>query len=171
MGGKMIRLDAVRLLLAAALLSVGLAAPIAAADPPVALDPSLYVIQGYDPARDPAADLSLALRRARENDRRVLIVVGGDWCVWCDILDIYLARNPDVRAEFANSFVILKVNMSQDNENSAFLSRFPSSVGYPDFFILDARGRYLGQQDTADLEDGRSYNRDRMLAFARRWRS
>jgi len=26
-------------------------------------------------------------------------------------------------------------------------------------------------RDTADLEDGRSYNRDRTLVFARRWRS
>lgn len=167
----MIRLDSVRLLFAAALLSLGLAAPIAAADPPVQLDPELYVIQGYDPARDPSADLSLALERAREGNRKVLIVVGGDWCVWCDILDIYLTRNADVRAAFASSFVILKVNMSQENQNEAFLSRYPQSVGYPDFFILDARGRYLGQQDTADLEEGRSYNRDRMLAFASRWRS
>ena len=141
-----------------------------AAEPPVPLDRQLYVIQGYDAARDPAADLRFAIQRAQQNNTRILLVVGGDWCAWCDILDLYIHRTARVREEFGHSFVILKVNMSQANQNEAFLSRYPPSAGYPNFFILDSDGAYLGQQNTGELEQGNGYNAERMIAFARRWR-
>ncbi|MEZ5959768.1 MAG: thioredoxin family protein [Hyphomonadaceae bacterium] len=134
------------------------------------LDRGLYYIQDYDAARDPAADLSRVVERARQNNLRILLVVGGDWCAWCHILDDYIASNAIVREEFGHSFIILKVNMNQRNPNEAFLSRFPPSSGYPDFFVLDADGSFLAQQDTAELERGNGYNRNRMIAFARQWR-
>jgi thioredoxin-related protein len=142
----------------------------AAAEPPVPLDRQLYLIQGYDAARDPVADLRLAIQRAQQNNVRILLVVGGDWCAWCDILDLHIARTARVREEFGQSFIILKVNMSQANENAAFLARYPQSIGYPDFFILDSDGAYLGQQNTGELEQGNGYDAERMIAFARRWR-
>lgn len=134
------------------------------------LDRSLYLIQDYDAARDPAADLRLAVSRAQRNNLRILLVVGGDWCAWCHIMDDYIATNASVREEFGQSFLILKVNMNQRNPNEAFLSRFPPSEGYPDFFVLDSDGSYLAQQDTGELEQGNGYNTARMIAFARRWR-
>jgi thioredoxin-related protein len=130
----------------------------------------LFVNDSYDPRANPYRDLERAVARASAEDKRVLLIVGGDWCVWCEILDRHLASNSDVRAAFENSFVVVKVNMSRQNENVAFLSGFPSSRGYPDFFILDGNGAYLGQQQTDTLENGRGYDRARMLAFAQRWR-
>jgi len=130
---------------------------------------TLYVNSGYDPRANPYRDLELAIERASAEDKRILIVVGGDWCVWCEILDDFLVRNGDVRAAFEASFVMLKVNTSRENENIAFLSGFPDSAGYPDFFILESNGAFLGQQRTDALEKGRDYDRDRMLALARRW--
>jgi thiol:disulfide interchange protein len=131
---------------------------------------ALYVNNGYDPHANPYRDLEQAIDRASTDNKRVLIVVGGDWCVWCEVLDQYLVRNDDVRAAFEESFVMVKVNWSRQNENRVFLSGFPESVGYPDFLILDSNGAYLDQQATGDLESGRSYDRARMLEFAQRWR-
>ncbi len=130
----------------------------------------LYANNSYDPRANPYRDLEAAVERASRENKRVLIVVGGDWCVWCDILDRFLADHADVRAAFEESFILLKVNWSRQNENEAFLSGFPDSIGYPDFFILDSEGRFLAQQRTDVLEAGREYDRTRMLAFARRWR-
>lgn len=130
----------------------------------------LYVADRYDPNANPYRDLERAIQRASAENKRVLIVVGGDWCVWCEILDRFLATNGDVRAAFEDSFVAVKVNWSRVNENTAFLSGFPQSNGYPDFFILDSNGAYLAQQDTGALESSRNYDRARMLNFARRWR-
>jgi thiol:disulfide interchange protein len=130
---------------------------------------TLYVNEHYDPRANPYRDLERAIARASAENKRILIVVGGDWCVWCEVLDLHLARNADVRTAFERSFLLLKVNYSRQNENIAFLSGFPPSAGYPDFFILDANGAYLGHQPTDALENGRGYDHVRMLAFATRW--
>jgi thioredoxin-related protein len=133
-------------------------------------DHSAYVVDHYDPARDSAADLATAMTRASAENKRILMIVGGEWCVWCHYLENYLQANDDVRAAFAQSFVILKIDYSREHPNTAFLGQYPRSAGYPDFFVLDAGGALLAQQNTSELEDGRSYHRERMLAFAQRWR-
>ncbi len=140
------------------------------AQPTAPTTTSLYVNEGYDPEAQPEADLARAVQRATAEGKRILVVVGGDWCVWCHILDRFLASDHEVGAAFAASFIILKVNWSPENENAAFLRRFPESTGYPDFFILDAQGGFMAHQRTDVLERDRSYDRARMIAFARRWR-
>lgn len=152
----------------ALVIAVAAGAPLAAAQT-APLD-ALYVNTSYDPRANPYRDLERAIDRASAEDKRILIVVGGNWCGWCEILDRFVAADAGVSAALSDSFVILKVNMSSANENAAFLSGFPESAGYPDFFILDSNGAYLGQQRTDELELGRTYSRDRMIAFARRWR-
>lgn len=133
-------------------------------------DHSAYVVDHYDPARDASADLAAAVQRASAEHKNILMIVGGDWCVWCHYLEDYLQAQDDVRAAFAQSFVILKVHYSREHPNAAFLANYPPRTGYPDFFVLDASGALLAQQNTGELEEGRSYNRERMLAFAQRWR-
>lgn len=144
------------------------AVPGAAARAPVVNADGLYFNPRYDHRADPAADLASA--RALAGNRNILLEVGGDWCVWCRILDAYLAEEADVRAAFRASFLIVKVNWSRTQQNEAFLAAYPPISGYPSFVILDNRGRYLGSEETAPLESGRSYDRARMLAFAARWR-
>ncbi|MGE0046140.1 MAG: thioredoxin family protein [Hyphomonadaceae bacterium] len=133
-------------------------------------DDGLYLYPGYDPRRDPAADRASAAERARSENKRVLLEIGGDWCVWCTILDNFLVRHDDVRAAFRSAFVVVKVNVGPSNANEAFMSAYPPVRGYPAFIILDENEQYLASQRTGPLERGRSYNRDRMLAFAQQWR-
>jgi thioredoxin-related protein len=153
-----------RTYIAAALLALSLVA--ASAQTPTN---GLYVNDHYDPRADPYRDLDRGITRASAEHKRILIIVGGDWCGWCEVLDRHLASNVDVRTAFERSFVIVKVNVSSANQNEVFLSGFPPSKGYPDLFILDANGAYLGQQSTDVLENDRGYDRRRMLAFATRW--
>lgn len=154
------------LAVAVALLAV---APVHAGAQTSSVLASLYLNDGYDPRANPYRDLERAIERASVENKRVLIVVGGDWCVWCEVLDEFLVRNGDVRSAFEASFVMLKVNYSRENDNAAFLSGFPDSAGYPDFMILESNGTFLAQQRTDALESDRNYDRARMLAFARRW--
>lgn len=154
-----------RALLAAA--AATLVAPACAEQGP---DHSAYIVDDYDPARDSEADLALAVERASAENKRILMIVGGEWCVWCHYLEDFLQAEGDVRAAFAQSFVILKIDYSRAHPNREFLGQYPPSEGYPDFFILSPTGVFEAQQGTGELEEGRSYNRERMLAFARSWR-
>src|SRR6187551_3363710 len=64
----------------------------------------------YDPARDAAADIRLALAEAKKSNRRVILDVGGEWCGWCHTLDRYFVEQKDLRELRDKHYVWLKVN-------------------------------------------------------------
>src|SRR4029434_6330075 len=70
----------------------------------------------FDPARDPARDLEVALRMAHAAGRRVVIEVGGEWCSWCHILDRFFEANPDLKRFRDANYIWLKVNWSPENQ-------------------------------------------------------
>jgi thiol:disulfide interchange protein len=125
----------------------------------------------FDPKRDPAADLVAALTQAKQQNKRIILDVGGDWCVWCLRMDKFIAENEAVQKSIDAHFVWLKVNYSDENKNQAFLSKYPKIKGYPHLFVLDANGTVLQSQNTGDLEQGKGYGSERFLQFLDRWSS
>ncbi len=130
---------------------------------------SYYVVADYDTARNPAEDVRVAIDRAQAEHKRVLVEVGGQWCGWCKILDLFFKDTPEVRALLEQHFLIVKVNFSRENENAEFLSQFPDIHGYPHIFVLETDGSFLHSQDTALLEEGRGYNQEAVVSFLREW--
>ena len=123
----------------------------------------------FDPKRDPEKDLLAALARAKAEGKRVIVDVGGEWCSWCHILDRFFASHADLDALRDARYVWLKVNFSKENENRAFLSRWPKVAGFPHLFVLGADGKLLHSQDTGALEQGKGYDPAKMRAFLERW--
>jgi thiol:disulfide interchange protein len=119
----------------------------------------------YDPRRDPEKDLAAAEAEAKTSNRNIIVIVGGDWCSWCHIMDDFFHEHRDVTALREKNYVLMKLNMSQENPNRDFLSRFPRIHGYPHIFILDADGKLVQSQPTNVLEDGHSYNVKRFKKF------
>ncbi|MGA7857971.1 MAG: thioredoxin family protein [Terracidiphilus sp.] len=125
----------------------------------------------YDPKRDPTKDLAMAEVQARQSHKRILLDVGGDWCIWCKQLDKFYADHQDVRALRDVNFVPMKVNMSSENENREFLSQFPRIPGYPFIFVLDEHGKMLRAERTGELEDGAGgYNVRAFKEFLDNWK-
>jgi thiol:disulfide interchange protein len=123
----------------------------------------------FDPKRNAEHDIQTAIREATRSHRRIMLDIGGEWCGWCRALDRFYAAHPDLMAYRQKNFVWLKVNFSPENENRQVLSRYPKIQGYPHLFVLDQDGKLLHSQDTAPLEEGKSYNLDRMFAFLKKW--
>ena len=126
--------------------------------------------QGYDPARDPFADGRAALKLARETNRRVIIEVGGDWCSWCHVLNKFLAENHKIREQLHQHFVILKVNVSDANDNAEFMAGFPKPLGYPHMYITESDGRIIYSKDTAELLENSRYSTQRFQQFIDKWK-
>lgn len=124
----------------------------------------------YDPARDPFADGRAALKLAQETNRRVLIEVGGDWCHWCHVLDKFLEENQDIREQLHRHFVILKVNVSEANDNAEFMAGFPKPLGYPHIYISEADGKIIYSKDTAELLENSRYSVQRFQQFIDKWK-
>ena len=130
---------------------------------------SIYVVGVYDPARNPADDLAAAIERASAERKRILIQVGGEWCVWCHILDDFIRNEKEVMSAVGEDFVILKVNFDNINRNEVFLSKYPTISGYPHIHVLESDGSFLHSQQTDQLETGRSYSRSAILGFLQKW--
>jgi thioredoxin-related protein len=122
----------------------------------------------YDESRDPIVDLDYAVSIAK--DRKILVIVGGDWCSWCHLLNKYFKTHDSIYQKLNETFVVLKVNYSDENKNETFFKNYPAVNGYPYFMILDKNKKYLGKQDTGKLEQGRGYSDSKMLAFINKWK-
>lgn len=137
----------------------------ACTEPPAAYE----AVHQYDPARDAAKDIDAAVLEAARSGRRVLLEVGGEWCIWCHRLDAFWEEYPDIAELLDANYVMVKVNFSPDNENKEVLSRYPEIPGYPHFFVLDADGSLLHSQDTGKLETGDRHDPEKVLAFLEEW--
>lgn len=123
--------------------------------------------QGYDEQRDPARDLAAATIRAQQEDKQVLLLVGGEWCSWCQEMNRFLDREPELAHQFNRTFVVVKVNVSKENKNAPFLKAYPEYLGVPHFYVLDARGKLLESFNTGLLEKGKSYDEVKFGKFIR----
>jgi thioredoxin-related protein len=133
-----------------------------------ASDTPFYKVK-YDPKADPAVELQKAVAVARVAGKNILLDVGGEWCIWCHRLDSFFETNEDVSEFLIANYVPLKINMSKENQNKEFLSKFPAIEGYPHLFVLDSNGKLLHSQETGSLEEGKGYGLDKVLAFLKEW--
>ncbi len=125
--------------------------------------------QKFDPRRDAAQDIRNAIAAAKGSHRRILLDVGGEWCIWCRRLDTLFASHPDIDEFLHRNFVVVKLNWSPENRNVEVLSKYPKIPGYPHFFVLDSDGKLLRSQDTGALESGNHHDPGKVLAFLKRW--
>jgi thiol:disulfide interchange protein len=132
--------------------------------------PNSAFVDFYDPARNPADDLTQAIVIAQKENKRIMLELGGDWCIWCKYMDEFYKSQPDILQMRAENYVLVKVNVSEENANLEFLSQFPEVAGYPHIYILESDGTLLHSQNTGELEDGAdSYVPEVFMAFLQKW--
>jgi thiol:disulfide interchange protein len=135
-----------------------------------AASPTVYSpVTVFDPARDAAQDVRLAVAEAKRTGKNVLLDVGGEWCIWCRRLDSLFVRRADLAEARERWYVTVKVNYSKENKNEKLLSAYPKIPGYPHLFVLDASGKLLQSQDTGALESGKGHDPEKIMTFLRRW--
>jgi len=127
---------------------------------------------GYDPRADAFEQRASAVAKAAAEDKLLLLISGGDWCIWCHYLAEFLEREQTLDAALHDVFVVQKVYVGDQNMNKEFFATLPKAAGAPHFWVLSGKGELLASQDTLPLEDGnKSYDPAKFLAFIDRWRS
>ena len=123
----------------------------------------------FDPAGDAAKDLLAAEQQAKTEHKNILMDVGGNWCGWCIVLDRTLSGDAELHALLTKNYIFVHVNFSTENENAAFLAKYPAASGYPAWYVLSADGKLLKAEDTSDLEQNHQlnagYNREALKKF------
>lgn len=123
----------------------------------------------FDPKRDAAKDISAGVAKAKKENKRVILDVGGEWCGWCHKLDKMFREDVEVAKILKAKYIVVKVNFSPENENKAVLAKYPKIVGYPHLFVLDKEGKLLHSQDTGLLETGANHDHDKVMTFLKKW--
>ena len=126
-------------------------------------------VEKFNPQRDADKDLQSAIALAEKTNRRILLDVGGEWCIWCHRLDSLFVANKDLSGYLHDNYVVLKINYSKENKNEKFLSKYPEVQGYPHLFVLERDGTFLHSQDTGELESGKHHDRDKVFKFLKKW--
>lgn len=125
----------------------------------------------FDPSRNPFEDLKSAVGIATESNKRIILDVGGEWCIWCHRIDAFMHNTEEIKSLLEENFIIVKVNFSKENKNEKFLSQYPAIEGYPHFFVLDETGKLLHSQNTGDLEKDKDYDKDKFIEFLNTWKA
>jgi thioredoxin-related protein len=125
----------------------------------------------YDPALDGMKQINEAVAKAKTLKKHVLIQYGGNWCGWCIKFDAFCKADTSIMKVIETNYVAVKLNYSPENKNdkaNEFLGN-PTRFGFPVFIILDGSGKVLHIQNSALLEEGSGYNRNKVISFFRGW--
>ena len=126
---------------------------------------------GYDPNANAFDQRDAAVAEAAASDKLVLLISGGDWCIWCHYLAAFLEHETALDAALHDVFVVQKIYVGDQNMNKAFFAKLPAAAGAPHFWVLSPHGELLASQNTLPLEDGdKSYDRSKFSAFIEQWR-
>jgi thioredoxin-related protein len=128
----------------------------------------------YDVHADGSADIAAAIIRAGSEHKRVLLVFGANWCIWCHRLHTTFGTNAAVAAALDKAFVLVDVDVNTrkgEKRNAAVNERYgnPIQHGIPVLVVLDSDGKQLTTKDSGELEEGDGHSPAKILAFLSLW--
>jgi thioredoxin-related protein len=125
----------------------------------------------YNPQANASDDIKKAVGQAKTEGKHVFLQIGGNWCPWCVKYHNFVEADSAMRQFVEKNFVVVLVNYSPENKNLDLLAKlgYPQRFGFPVFVILDANGNRIHTQNSGLLEEGESYNKEKVLQFYKHW--
>ena len=125
----------------------------------------------YNPKANAAAEIAKAVEQAKKENKHVLIQAGGNWCSWCLRFNKFTTEDTRIDSLIQSSFIVYHLNYSPENKNEAIFAKYgyPQRFGFPVFIILDGNGNQIHTQNSAYLEEGKGYSKEKVLGFLNDW--
>lgn len=127
----------------------------------------------YDETIDPVSQMDDAIAKAGAEGKYVVCQLGGNWCKWCRRFAKFVEDDAEISQTIAKDFVYIHVNYeSAKDERSRIVNQRlgnASRFGFPVLVVLDGAGAVVHIQQTDYLEEGESYQRERVLKFFQKW--
>lgn len=133
----------------------------------------------YNEDIDPTWQIDQALVKAKSEGKFVICQVGGNWCLWCLRFADFITNDTTISKVIDENFEYTHVNYNprksegeeKQQQAKALMKRLNNCgrFGFPVFVVLDEEGRVLHIQDSSFLEEGQSYNQEKVLRFFRNW--
>lgn len=127
----------------------------------------------YNPEADAKADITAAVKQAGEENKHVLLQIGGNWCPWCIRLHHFIAGDSQLDSLLNADYVTVRVNVDRekDKRNYDLLATLgnPQRFGFPVMVVLNQEGERIHTQDSWFLEKDKSYDQEKLMHFLKMW--
>ncbi len=120
----------------------------------------------YDEKADTRADIADAVAQAQKENKRVLVIWGGNWCGWCHRLHDTFENNAEISAYLNAHYVRVLSDTASNNALMKEMNVVPKGVPY--LTVLDSDGKKIIDQDTDSLETGSKHDPAKVMAFLKR---
>ena len=131
----------------------------------------------YNETADAGMDIEAAVGKAQEEGKHVLLMFGGNWCVWCHRLHHLFETHEDVHESLKQNYVLVLIDVGKRDKNLDLNEKYgnPFQHGFPVLVVLDEEGNQLWTQETGSLEkpiqEGieKGHDPEKVLAFLKKW--
>jgi len=133
----------------------------------------------YDEEINPLEQIDQAVQKAQTEGKFVVCQVGGNWCPWCLRFADFVSKDADITQMIDDNYVFIHVNYRPNRKNDESKQKLeqqmmqrlnnPGRFGYPVFVVLNNEGKVIHIQDSGLLEEGESYNKNKVLQFFKNW--
>lgn len=137
------------------------------------------VAKVYNDTLNTMEQIDRAVATAREQGKFVVCQVGGNWCPWCLRFARFIAADEEISRLIDENFVYIHVSYNPHetptDEKVAMVAATmrrlgnPARFGFPVLVVLDGDGRVVHIQDSGYLEEGKGYDREKVLRFFKNW--
>ncbi len=121
----------------------------------------------YDETADARVELAKACEKAGRDNKRVLVMFGGNWCGWCHKLHAVFEQDAKVRRTLSYEYEVLLVDIGRWDKHKDLAEELGANLeqGVPFLTIVDPAGQPVANQETGSLESGSNHDPAAVLAF------
>ena len=116
-------------------------------------------------------NLGSAVKLAKIEHKHILLQAGGNWCSWCIEFNRFTHADSSIDSLLNKCFIVYHLNYSKENLNKTVFAKYgyPQRFGFPVFIILDENGNRMNTENSEYLEQGKSYNKQKVYEFLLNW--
>lgn len=131
---------------------------------PARLNPNLYAADA-----DAKREIAEAIASANKENKRVLLVFGGNWCLDCHVLDNAFHQGR-IAPVLSQNFDVVHVDIGEGNKNLDLVKKYHIALekGVPAVAVLNSRGALL--YSSTEFEKARAMTEEDVLAFLNLWK-
>ncbi|WP_332025696.1 thioredoxin family protein [Kaistella sp.] len=147
-------------------------AAIAEAKKKAAAEEKAKLPKPYNAAENAEAKISELVKKAKAENKNIILQAGGNWCIWCLRFNNYVQTTPELKEIVDKNYLYYHLNYSPENKNEKVFAKYDNpgaKFGYPVFVVLDQNGKMIHTQDSAVLEEGKGYSKEKVKAFFEKW--
>jgi thioredoxin 1 len=121
---------------------------------------------------DAHAEIKEAEEKAAQEHKRLLLVVGANWCFDCHVLDMAF-HNSQLAPVVAANYEVVHIDIGPDGKKNAdVLKQFDVSTdkGVPVVVVAESDGKVVFSQKNGEFEDARGLTPEALLEFLNKWK-